>query len=337
MTHNQDGPAGVHVPDAPARNGGRALVNMCARLADAHGWRMQAGGGDWVVRLTDRAGHRVGMYGYSFDANPSAVALICDDKVATADLLGRVGLPMVPHELVIEPSFASWVGQNSVGERLDQIIDRFGWPLVVKPNDGTGGANVQRAAERSAAESALTAILARHRGAAVGPWREVTAEHRVVVVDGAAPLIYRKDRPNVVGDGRSAVVELVAPSVVAGDVTPDVVRDWLDTHDPTLLAHVPVAGEVTHLGLRHNLGAGSSPVLVRPGPEAESLAALGLGAAAELGAVFCSVDIVDSSAGREVLEVNSGVMLERLAAESSEWWARAESVYEAALLLTLDP
>ena len=41
--------------------------------------------------------------------------------------------------------------------------------------------------------------------------------------------------------------------------------------------------------------------------------------------------------GREVLEVNSGVMLERLATESSAWWHRAEAVYESALLLALDP
>ena len=60
-------------------------------------------------------------------------------------------------------------------------------------------------------------------------------------------------------------------------------------------------------------------------------------AAAELGAVFCSVDVVDSEAGREVLEVNSGVMLERLATESPAWWHRAEAVYESALLLALDP
>ena len=97
-----------------------------------------------MVRLTDRAGHRVGMYGYSFDANPSAVALICDDKVATADLLGRVGLPMVPHELVIEPSFASWVGQNSVGERLDQAQGSYRQAM---DRLATGRGNVVRQAE----------------------------------------------------------------------------------------------------------------------------------------------------------------------------------------------
>lgn len=317
-------------------NSGRALVAMCRTLAERHGWTMSTSGADWLVRLTDGAGHRVGIYGYSFDLNPAAVALICDDKVATAQLLSTAGVAAVPHELVIAPEFGRWVGQSSVGRRTDQLTELFGWPLVVKPNDGTGGADVYRAADRGAVEVALGGILTRHRGAALGPWREVTAEHRVLVVDGATPLIYRKDRPSVTGDGAAAVVELVSRAVVADRIGPDIVRDWMDTHDPALLRRVPGAGEVVYLGLRHNLGAGSVPALVDDGPLFDELSHLALLAAAELGAVFCSVDVVDSQVGREVLEVNSGVMLERLATESPAWWRRAEAVYESALLLALD-
>ncbi len=298
---------------------------------------MSTSGADWLVRLTDGAGHRVGIYGYAFDLNPAAVAMTCDDKVATSQLLSAAGVAAVPHELVIAPEFGRWVGQSSVGRRTDELTGAFGWPLVVKPNDGTGGADVYRAADRGAAEVALSSILTRHRGAALGPWREVTAEHRVLVVDGNTPLIYRKDRPSVRGDGASAVIELVANAVVAGAVESDIVRDWMDTHEPSLLRRVPANGEVVHLGLRHNLGAGSVPVLVDDGPLFDELSRLALLATAELGAVFCSVDVVDSEAGREVLEVNSGVMLERLAAESPDWWSRAEAVYEAALLLALNP
>jgi hypothetical protein len=159
----------------------------------------------------------------------------------------------------------------------------------------------------------------------------------VLVVDGSTPLIYRKDRPSVTGDGASAVIELVSAAVVAGGIGPDTVRDWMDTHDPSLLRRVPADGELVHLGLRHNLGAGSIPTHVDDGPLVDELSRLALLAAAELGAVFCSVDVVDSEAGREVLEVNSGVMLERLATESPAWWHRAEAVYESALLLALDP
>jgi glutathione synthase/RimK-type ligase-like ATP-grasp enzyme len=298
---------------------------------------METSGAEWVVRLTDAAGHRVGIYGYSFDLNPAAVANICDDKVATSQLLAAAGIDAVPHELVIAPEFGRWVGQSSVGLRTEELIASLGWPLAVKPNDGTGGADVFRATDRGAVETALTAILARHRGAALGPWRDVTAEHRVVVVDGAAPLIYRKDRPRVTGDGVSTVAELVARALGDGRVGPPIVRDWLDTHEPALLTQVPDAAEVVHLGLRHNLGAGSVPVLVPEGELAEELSSLALAASAELGAVFASVDVVDSAAGREVLEVNSGVMLERLAATSPRWWARAAEVYEAALLLALEP
>ncbi len=318
-------------------NSGRALVAMCRTLAQRHRWTVSTSGADWVVRIEDRAGHRVGIYGYSFDLNPAAVALICDDKVATAQLLTAAGVAAVPHELVIAPEFGRWVGQSSVGRRTDELTGQFGWPLVVKPNDGTGGADVYRAADRGAAEVALSSILTRHRGAALGPWREVTAEHRVLVVDGSTPLIYRKDRPSVRGDGASAVIELVSAAVVAGGIGPDTVRDWMDTHDPSLLRRVPADGELVHLGLRHNLGAGSIPTLVDDGPLVDELSRLALLAAAELGAVFCSVDVVDSEGGREVLEVNSGVMLERLATESSAWWHRAEAVYESALLLALDP
>jgi ribosomal protein S6--L-glutamate ligase len=82
---------------------------------------------------------------------------------------------------------------------------------------------------------------------------------------------------------------------------------------------------------RYNLKYGSVPVIQAGNRLCDGLSDLALRAAGALGLRFASVDIVASRAGRAVLEVNSGVCLERFSAFSADHFARADAVYARAL------
>lgn len=82
---------------------------------------------------------------------------------------------------------------------------------------------------------------------------------------------------------------------------------------------------------RNNLKYGSMPVIEDDHRLCDPLTRLALRAAGALGLRFASVDIVVMGAGMAVLEVNSGVCLERFSASCAEHFDRAAAVYARAL------
>ncbi|WP_285505884.1 ATP-grasp domain-containing protein [Actinokineospora sp. NBRC 105648] len=86
---------------------------------------------------------------------------------------------------------------------------------------------------------------------------------------------------------------------------------------------------------RHNLHHGAVPVVCTDQSEVDRLAALGRGAMAALGLRFATVDIVGTPGGDRVLEVNSGVCLERFGKHSPDGERRAREVYARAVAASL--
>lgn len=89
--------------------------------------------------------------------------------------------------------------------------------------------------------------------------------------------------------------------------------------------------DLTGDGWRHNLKHGAEPV-VRTAPElAGPLGALAGAAMTALGIAFASVDVVESDAGYQVIEINGGVSLERFSRAREEHFQLAGEVYRNAV------
>ncbi len=82
---------------------------------------------------------------------------------------------------------------------------------------------------------------------------------------------------------------------------------------------------------RHNLRFGAEPRLETSRRLCSELADLGMAAIRAVGGAFMSVDIVATSEGMRVMEINSGVSLNHFAAVSAEHRALAVNVYRAAV------
>lgn len=79
---------------------------------------------------------------------------------------------------------------------------------------------------------------------------------------------------------------------------------------------------------RHNLDAGATPVLLEHGEARNACATLAIDAARAIGIVFASIDVVRVDGEWNVLEINSGVMMEALAKLHPEL---VQATYDAAL------
>ena len=66
------------------------------------------------------------------------------------------------------------------------------------------------------------------------------------------------------------------------------------------------------LNWRHNLDAGARPVLLEPGEAREACVAIAVNAAKAIGIRFASVDVIRVGGALKILEINSGVMMEKL-------------------------
>ncbi|MEV6006215.1 hypothetical protein AB0M29_05360 [Streptomyces sp. NPDC051976] len=167
-------------------------------------------------------------------------------------------------------------------------------PLVIKPLSASGGRDVHRASTRLELTDVLASLTTRYTALAVCPWVPIGHEYRVVVLDDRLELAFEK---------RPADRAAKEPGSMGST------SEW-----------------------RHNLKFGATAVLLTDPDLCGALGDLAGRAMRSLGLVFGSVDIVATDGGDlTVIEVNSGVCLERFSRQSQECHAAAERVYAAAV------
>ncbi len=225
---------------------------------------------------------------------------IAQDKELTKRLLESIGVP-VP-------------GGGSVDELEDawKIMQGLDAPAVVKPRDGSQGrgvtVDVQTREQLEAAWEAAYEIS----GDVIVERYIPGDDYRLLVVDGRLVAAARRDPPQVIGDGRQTVRELVEavnrdPRRGDGHATP-LTRIRLDAIANARLAlqglnadSVPEAGRKVVLRNNANLSTGGAATDVTDDVHPE-VAARAVEAARMIGLHICGVDVVSRSVSRPLEE-----------------------------------
>ncbi|HET7544417.1 MAG TPA: cyanophycin synthetase [Polyangiaceae bacterium] len=129
----------------------------------------------------------------------SAVAeAIAQDKELTKSLLDAIGIP-VPKGMPAASAEAAWA-----------VAEEIGLPVVVKPRGGNQGRGVSvRLRTREAVLSAFE--IARAADGEVIVERHIEgADFRLLVINGRLVAAARREPPQVIGDGKRSIAELVA-------------------------------------------------------------------------------------------------------------------------------
>ncbi len=151
----------------------------------------------WIIQLTHRDVHRF-VYGYTFDLNSGSATYIADDKAGMSSLLAANQIPHIPHQLVLSPTVltdAPDACADILNEQLHTTAALFGYPLVCKVNQGSGGKLVFRVADAAALDRAAAQIFRASRALSLSPYVEIYHEYRVIMLQGTALLAYEKIRP----------------------------------------------------------------------------------------------------------------------------------------------
>lgn len=186
--------------------------------------------------------------------NPSSASALALSKSAASDVLRAAGVPAVPHVFLPHPGYRFGGGAAEAHARAEEALVRFGGDAVVKPDDGAQGRHVYRARSREEIQTALGAVYALERHAAISPYREAELEYRVVVLAGEARVWVGKRRMgswkhNLAEGARSVEVSAedrgrLSPLAVRAAAALDMMFCSVDILDTA--SHGPLVIEINH-------------------------------------------------------------------------------------------
>jgi len=291
-------------------NSRRIFVDAVKKYCARHGIAIELRSEGWLI-VMHRGPRRHFAFGYDIGLNSAIAHRIANDKAATAEVLEISGIACIPHALFLNPRLNEFVAARGSWEAMLRLLERHPSGIVVKPNEGTTGKSVYMVSTKPALELAVNRVFASNASVSISPYVNIEREVRVVLLDHLPVVVYDKDRPSVTGDGKRSLLELAlaaTPVEQRSAVLPGMVGD-LDRTD--LDAILPL-GQRRVLNWRHNLDSGARPVLLEQGEIRDACVRIAIEAAKAIDIRFGSIDVVQVDGGLQILEINSGVMMESL-------------------------
>lgn len=306
---------------------------------------------EWqVAGCLTKGRRRVFFVGGSIDINRSGATALAKDKDFTTHFLAQQGYSVVPNSRTFFSEM--WGRELKVFDRgvaaAVEYAAKIGYPVVVKPNEGTQGKGVSVVWSKAELERALHTVFQYDRVALV---QSVVAgrDYRVVVLSGEVVVAYERRPLSVVGDGVATIALLLDAELQCQRAQGrKVTVTAADPHmQKTLkrrgysLATVPVPGEVVPLLDAANLSLGGSAVDVT-GRLHSDFVRLATGAARAVGLSWCGVDfmvagsITDPGGEYWILEVNAAPGMDHYATAGPTQRARAVSAYQAVFRRALE-
>lgn len=307
-------------------NKNRFLIEALRQIAASREIEISFFSHDWIVQLNWNGISRF-VYGYNFDLNSSAAALIANDKCALSDVLAQHKIPHVEHKLFLAPEVSDYVGSSGNWFDAMQYVEQTGYPVVCKDNQGTGGNRVLRVKNQKELESAFQEIHTCGRGLALSPYYWIEAEYRMILLDGLELLCYEKQQPYILGDGHSTYCELIRDKFSRA---PEIFKAALS--EPVFPLHkIPDKDSKIPLVWKHNLCGGAVPSFRLDPVVRKGIFELSRDACLAAGMRFACVDVIEANGEMKVLEINAGVMMETVSRFSEEGRELALGVYTRAV------
>lgn len=247
--------------------------------------------------FVEKNGKRFSVYGNIWPLNAASAFHLASDKALAYACLAKQGIPAVEQMKVTASDPNPW-------DTARKFFDRAGGRAVVKDNAGTNGTNIFFCDTWSEFQKSLMYLYERSQNVNCSQRMDVVNEYRAIVLDGSVEILYKKERPYVIGDGKSPLISLVA----ASQYTLVKLKEELKQR----LNDIPGEKERIVLSDQDNLSLGAAPVTLEATEGLfASLKKIAIAAASALGLRFCAVDIILDTGGKlSVLEVNPGIMFD---------------------------
>ncbi len=292
----------------------RQIVKIIEEICREEGFKLSFYSDEWLL-LISNGEKRMFIHSFRFPNNDAAVSDLCNDKSGLSEFLESNNVPCIPH------TFFFLSGGNEFSKESKELckiltkhIEEYKG-VVVKPNNGTGGNEVYRINDISFIPDFVKRYADKSGMIAISPYVEIEAEYRTVICGDQAMFTFEKIRPSVIADGKKSYL--------------DYVNEYGSKTFGDFANYIPEKGESVYLTWKHNLQGGARAKL-RDNPPNEVIE---LAEKARLisGVKFASIDIVKVNGKYYILEINSGVMLEKFSKENEQYYLLAKNAYKKAI------
>ena len=274
----------------------------------------------WQKCLAGRGSGYPSTGGMCIPSNSGFVSHAIRDKKMCEELSKNASLPFIESMLFNTWRAASMKTRPAWEETAEKAIQKFGYPMVLKPIRGSGGMKVHlvRTKEEFFAASK---DLSSDTGFLLSPFISSSAEVRVIVgskvTDRAGGLkveplvlgVYEKTLPKVTGDGTSTISSLIDAMKLPQNLEHlrKEFKDYVGSQG--MLEEVPGKGTQVDVNWKFNQKQGSVASRVEEvDPAIAAIVALALEAARVMTLAFGSVDILITDEGPKILEMNEFVV-----------------------------
>lgn len=253
------------------------------------------------------------IQGYKFDLNDHAIGNIMDDKGLFNDLMKYKDLPTIEQ-----------IGFYQVYDK-DIVLDYFNKhkKIIVKGNIGTCGENVYLVTNEEDLFNKIDYLLKKQNSISIEPYYDIKNEYRVILLNKEVKIIYGKERPVIIGDGKKTVKELAIEF-----------NEFFLHNKVKNSLYIPKLGERVELDYRYNLSQGARLFIDIDNELKNKLIDIAKKVTSTLNINFASVDIIHTTDNKLlVLEANSGVMMDNYIRLCPNGYQNAYNVYLEAIKL----
>ncbi|KZL20147.1 Cyanophycin synthetase [Pseudovibrio axinellae] len=295
-------------------------------------------------------GIRFPIKGGAFALNSYAAGEAARDKEFCGRLLHDAGLPTPQFQLIHSDRAIRQLSTASphVADRLNSLAkaqslaEQFGYPLFIKPNEGTQGIDVHKINTPAALQEHLAQALEHHERMLIQ--QAVTGnDYRVIVLDGKVLAAIERQPLSIQGNGSDTILRLLAEKLQM--LTTRSGGHKIERGDPRLLKAIQDAGyqlnsivpngQILPLLSNANLSTGGTAIDVtdHASPHFKDLA---IKAAQACGLQYAGVDILCedlslNEGAANVLELNAGPGLTNFWQASPDHHDRIRAIYEGVL------
>ena len=311
------------------KNQDRALTQIIKQIAREKKIKAQFISHDWIIRLTKNKQTKH-IWGYNFELNSATAQILASDKSAASDLLEINKVPVVEHKIFINPKLEKFVSHKGNWQEILKYFKKNNNKIIAKANNNTsGGTNVFLIQNQVELETAINHLFSKYRSMSLSPFYNIKNEYRIIVLDNAVQIIYKKEIPKIIGDGKLNILELIIKKFSLDANLADLIQK-IQESNITLTQILPINQELK-LNWKHNLRTGATPEIIKN----KKLEKLAIKATKAINIKFASIDIVEVENQFLVLEINSGIMMESFAKYSQKNYDIAKDIYKKAILKML--
>lgn len=276
-------------------------IEMLQELCQEMNIKIESLSYGWIYKLSKDC--KVRYITGNFDINKTASSKIACDKYGTFEVLKSQDIPVIKHVMVFNPEERKeYIKDDEICNIVYKEFDKEK-KVVVKPNYGFEGKGVFLCNTLEGTKEAVKLLLNKNTSISICPFYDIKKEYRAFYLNGEILLIYEKERPFIIGNGKDNIRVLVQNLNLPNN---DVVKNNLSKID---MDYIPKENEKIELSWKHNLyGGATAKVIDKNNEHYKEIEYLAIRSGKALDMTFATIDIINTKNDElYVLEINSSV------------------------------